>query len=133
MITIGMKHSIEKIVTPELTANAVGSGGLDVFGTPFMIGMMECAAMWCIQPELPEGKGTVGVEISTNHLAPTPVGMKVTATAEVTAVSENGKMITFKIAAFDEEGPIGEGVHTRAIISNDRFLQKCNEKLERMK
>ena len=133
MITVGMKHSIEKIVTPELTANAVGSGGLDVFGTPFMIGMMECAAMWCIQPELPEGKGTVGVEISTNHLAPTPVGMKVTATAEVTAVSENGKMVTFKIAAFDEEGPIGEGVHTRAIISNDRFLQKCNEKLERMK
>lgn len=133
MITVGMKHSIEKIITPELTANAVGSGGLDVFGTPFMIGMMECAAMWCIQPELPEGKGTVGVEIATNHLAPTPVGMKVTATAEVTAVSENGKMITFKIAAFDEEGPIGEGTHTRAIISNDRFLQKCNEKLERMK
>ncbi len=133
MITVGMKHSIEKIVTPELTANAAGSGGLDVFGTPYMIGMMECAAMWCIQPELPEGKGTVGVEIATNHLAPTPVGMKVTATAEVTAVSENGKMITFKIAAFDEEGPIGEGTHTRAIISNDRFLQKCNEKLERMK
>ena len=132
MITVGMKHSIEKIVTPELTANAVGSGGLEVFGTPFMIGMMECAAMWCIQPELPEGKGTVGVEIATNHLAPTPVGMKVTATAEVTAVSENGKMITFKISAFDEEGPIGEGTHTRAIISNDRFLQKCNEKLERM-
>lgn len=133
MITVGMKHSIEKIVTPELTANAVGSGGLDVFGTPFMIGMMECAAMWCIQPELPEGKGTVGVEIATNHLAPTPVGMKVTATAEVIAVSENGKMITFKISAFDEEGPIGEGTHTRAIISNDRFLLKCNEKLERMK
>ena len=133
MITVGMKHSIEKVVTTDLTAKAVGSGGLEVFGTPFMIGMMECAAMWCIQPELPEGKGTVGVEISTNHLAPTPVGMKVTATAEVTAVSENGKMITFKIAAFDEEGPIGEGVHTRAIISNDRFLQKCNEKLERLK
>ena len=133
MITVGMKHSIEKIVTPELTANAAGSGGLEVFGTPFMIGMMECAAMWCIQPELPEGKGTVGVEIATNHLAPTPVGMKVTATAEVIAVSENGKMITFKISAFDEEGPIGEGTHTRAIISNDRFLQKCNEKLERMK
>lgn len=133
MITIGMKHSIEKTVTHELTANAAGSGGLDVFGTPYMIGMMECAAMWCIQPELPEGKGTVGVEIATNHLAPTPVGMKVTATAEVTDVSENGKMITFKIAAFDEEGLIGEGTHTRAIISNDRFLQKCNEKLERMK
>lgn len=133
MITVGMKHTIEKTVTSNMTAKAVGSGGLEVFGTPFMMGMMECAAMWCIQNELPEGKGTVGVDIQSNHLAPTPVGMKVTATAEVTGISENGKMITFKVSASDEEGLIGEGVHTRAIISNERFLQKCNDKLSRMK
>ena len=133
MITIGMTHTIEKVVTADMTAKAVGSGGLEVFGTPFMMGLMECAAMWCIQGELPEGKGTVGVDIQSSHLAPTPVGMKVTATAEVTAVSENGKMVTFKVSASDEEGLIGEGVHTRAIISNDRFLQKCNDKLSRMK
>ena len=133
MITIGMTHSIEKTVTADMTAKAVGSGGLEVFGTPFMMGMMECAAMWCIQPELPEGKGTVGVDIQASHLAPTPVGMKVTATAEVIAVSENGKMITFRVKAFDEEGLIGEGTHTRAIIGNERFLQKCNDKLSRMK
>ena len=133
MITIGMTHEIEKIVTSDMTAKAVGSGGLEVFGTPFMMGMMECAAMWCIQPELPEGKGTVGVDIQSSHLAPTPVGMKVTATAEVTAISENGKMVTFKVSASDEEGLIGEGVHTRAISSNDRFLQKCNDKFSRMK
>ena len=133
MITIGMTHTIEKVVTADMTAKAVGSGGLEVFGTPFMMGLMECAAMWCIQGELPEGKGTVGVDIQSSHLAPTPVGMKVTATAEVTAISENGKMVTFKVSASDEEGLIGEGVHTRAIISNDRFLQKCNDKLSRMK
>ena len=133
MITIGMKHTIEKTVTADMTAKAVGSGGLEVFGTPFMMGLMECAAMWCIQGELPEGKGTVGVDIQSNHLAPTPVGMKVTATAEVTGISENGKMIAFKVSASDEEGLIGEGVHTRAIISNERFLQKCNDKLSRMK
>ena len=89
--------------------------------------------MWCIQPELPEGKGTEGVEIRTSHLAPTPEGMKVRATAQVTAVSENGKMVTFKVSASDEEGLIGEGTHTRAVISNERFLQKCNDKLARMK
>ncbi|MBQ0038479.1 MAG: thioesterase family protein [Clostridiales bacterium] len=132
MITIGMKHEIEKVVTADMTAKAVGSGGLEVFGTPFMMGMMECAAMWCIQPELPEGKGTVGVDIQSSHLAPTPVGMKVRATAEVTAISENGKMVTFKVAAYDEEGLIGEGTHTRAIISNERFFKKCNEKLARV-
>ena len=132
MIEIGMTHTVEKTVTPDMTAKAVGSGGLEVFGTPYMLGLMECAAMWCVQNELPEGKGTVGVNISSSHLAPTPVGMKVTATAEVTDVSANGKMITFKVTASDAEGLIGEGTHTRAIIDNARFLQKCNEKLARM-
>ena len=132
MIEIGMTYTAEKTVTPDMTAKAVGSGGLEVFGTPYMLGLMECAAMWCVQNELPEGKGTVGVNISSSHLAPTPVGMKVTATAEVTDVSANGKMITFKVTASDAEGLIGEGTHTRAVIDNARFLQKCNEKLARM-
>lgn len=132
MIEIGMTYTVEKTVTSEMTAKAVGSGGLEVFGTPFMMGMMECAAMWCVQNELPEGKGTVGVEIASSHLAPTPVGMKVTATAEVTDISANGKMITFKITASDSEGLIGEGTHTRAIIDNVRFLQKCQDKLARV-
>lgn len=133
MIEIGMTYTVEKTVTPDMTAKAVGSGGLEVFGTPYMMGLMECAAMWCVQKELPEGKGTVGVEIASSHLAPTPVGMKVTATAEVTDVSANGKMITFKVTASDAEGLIGEGTHTRAVIDNARFLHKCNDKLARMK
>lgn len=129
MIEVGMTYTAEKTVTPDMTAKAIGSGGLEVFGTPFMMGLMEYAAMQCVQPELPEGKGTVGVEISSSHLAPTPVGMKVIATAEVTGISANGKMITFKVTAYDADGLIGEGIHTRAVIDNARFLQKCNDKL----
>ena len=133
MIEVGMTYTVEKTVTPDMTAKAVGSGGLEVFGTPYMMGLMECAAMWCVQNELPEGKGTVGVEIASSHLAPTPVGMKVSASAEVTGISANGKMISFKVTASDEEGLIGEGTHTRAVIDNARFLQKCNDKLTRVK
>ena len=133
MLEIGKSYTIEQVVTPEMTARAIGSGGLEVFGTPFMMAMMEHAAMDCVQPDLPEGKGTVGVDIASSHLAPTPVGMKITATAEVTGVSANGKMITFKVSASDEEGLIGEGTHTRAVIDNARFLQKCNDKLARVK
>ena len=81
MIEVGMTYTAEKTVTPDMTAKAVGSGGLEVFGPPFMMAMMESAAMLCVQPELPEGKGTVGVEITSSHVAPTPVGMKVRATA----------------------------------------------------
>ena len=133
MITVGMKYTAEKTVTADMTAKAIGSGGLAVLGTPYMMALMECAAMWCVQSELPEGKGTVGVEIQSTHVAPTPVGMTITATAEVTAVSENGKLVTFRVQAWDEEGLIGEGVHTRAVIDNERFFRKCEEKLERMK
>ena len=59
--------------------------------------------------------------------------MTVRATATVTGVSENGKLITFRVEASDDWGPIGEGTHTRAVIANDRFLQKCNSKLTERK
>lgn len=52
MIEVGMTYTAEKTVTPDMTAKAVGSGGLEVFGTPFMMGLMEYAAMQCVQPEL---------------------------------------------------------------------------------
>lgn len=129
MIEIGMSYTIEKTVTQEMTAEALGSGALPVFGTPFMLAMMENAALLCVQPQLPEDRGTVGVDIQSSHLAPTPIGMRVRATARVTGVSENGKLITFQVEASDECGPIGQGTHTRAIIHNERFLQKCRDKL----
>lgn len=130
MIEIGAKMTVEKTVTLELSAQAAGSGLLPVFGTPFMLAMMENAAASCLQQFLEEGKGSVGTHLNVSHDAPTPIGMKVWAEAEVTAVSENGKMIDFAVKAWDEKGPIGAGTHTRAIINNERFLAKCNSKLD---
>lgn len=130
MIYIGTKCQLEQVVTDQLTAAAVGSGLLNVFGTPYMIGMMENAAQTALQTFLEEGQGSVGTHLDVSHTAPTPVGMKVFVEAEIISVSENGKMIDFKLKAWDEKGPIGEGTHTRAIINNERFLSKCNAKLD---
>ena len=130
MILIGTKCQLEQTVTEELTAVRIGSGALPVFGTPFMLGMMENAAMQCLQPFLEEGKGSVGTHLDVSHDAPTPVCMRVWAEAEITAVSENSRMVDFAVRAWDEKGPIGAGTHTRAVILNDRFLAKCNAKLE---
>lgn len=131
MIEIGSKFQVQQTVADQLTAAQVGSGALPVFGTPFMIGMMENAALSCLQPFLADGQGSVGTHLNVSHDAPTPVGMTVWAEAEITHVSENGKMIDFKVSAWDEKGPIGSGTHTRAIINNERFLNKCNAKLEK--
>ena len=130
MIVIGTKCRLEQTVTRELTAGAAGSGALPVFGTPIKAALMENAAMTALQSFLEEGQGSVGTHLDISHDAPTPVGMKVYAEAEITAVSENGKMVDFKVSAWDEKGPIGTGIHTRAIIRNEKFLAKCNGKLD---
>jgi len=130
VILIGTKCRLEQTVTPELTAEAIGSGALPVFGTPFMAAMMENASMTALQNYLEEGQGSVGVRLDITHDAPTPVGMKVFAEAEITAVSENGRMVDFTVSAWDEKGPIGKGSHTRAIVKNEKFLSRCNSKLE---
>ncbi len=62
--------------------------------------------------------------MNTTHISPTPVGMRVYAEAEVINISANGKMVDFKVSAYDEMGLIGEGTHQRAVIDNDRFMEK---------
>ena len=126
MLEIGKSYTIEQVVTPEMTARAIGSGGLEVFGTPFMMAMMEHAAMDCVQPDLPEGKGTVGVDIQSSHLAPTPVGMTVTCHSELVAVE--GRKLTFKVTLADEKGPVGGGTHERFVIFEEKFAAKAEAK-----
>ena len=125
-LTVGMKGRCETVVTMENTAAAVGSGLLPVFGTPMMIGLMENAAVNAIEKELAPGEGSVGTSIDITHDAATPIGMKVWAEAEVTAV--DGRALTFAVTAFDEAGPIGKGTHTRFLIQEERFMTKTNGK-----
>ena len=93
---------------------------------------MEAAAYYYMKEQLPEGKSSVGTMVNVRHVSPSPIGAEITAKAELIAISKNGKMYTFKVEAYDNKGLIGEGIHTRAVIDNARFLQKCNEKLARM-
>lgn len=127
-ITVGMKGRAETVVTPENTAAAVGSGLVPVFATPAMIALMENAAVNAVQEALEEGQGTVGTLLNVTHDAATPVGMKVWAEAEITAVE--GRKLTYTVTAFDEAGPIGKGEHQRFIIQADRFLAKAQAKKE---
>ena len=129
MILIGTKCQLSQTVTEQLTARNVGSGALPVYATPCLAALMENAAMTALQGFLSEGQGSVGTHIDISHDAPTPVGMTVTAEAEIVSVSENGKLVEFSVRAWDERGPVSAGTHTRAIIHEERFLKRCNAKL----
>lgn len=122
----GIKGKETWTVTSERTSDKVGSGGLPVFATPMMIGMIEKACFDSVQPYLEEGKGTVGTHVNVSHLAATPVGMKVTAECELIEI--DGRRLVFKVSARDERGLIGEGTHERFIIDTVKFLAKTNNK-----
>ncbi len=126
---IGDTFTVKKTVTEDMTAAALGSGGLPVFGTPYLIAMIESAAFTYLQQELPEGKSTVGTKVDVSHVSPSPVGMEITASVEVTDISANGKLIDFRASVADTAGLIGEGTHQRAIVTVDRFMDKCQAKL----
>lgn len=125
-VEIGCTGRAETVVTEQNTANAIGSGLVPVFGTPFMIALMENAAAGAVAPFLGEDEGTVGTHLDVAHSSATPIGMKVWAQATVTEV--DGKRIAFEVTAFDEAGEIGRGTHERFVIKPERFLAKTQGK-----
>ena len=123
MLETGLKGSAQVQVAFENTAAAVGSGALEVFATPSMIALMEKAALESVQPYLEAGQGTVGISLDVAHLAATPVGMTVRAESELTEI--DGRMLSFKVAAYAGSERIGEGTHKRCIVYNERFMAKA--------
>ena len=119
-----MTHTEKLIVTRDKTAAAVGSGLLEVFSTPCMVGLMEKAAAALVQPTLEQGYSTVGIEISTTHIKASPIGAEVSATATLT--SQEGKAYKFEIEAFCNGELIGKATHTRVAVNNERFMAKVN-------
>ena len=121
---IGAKK--DDTVTAKNTASAWGSGGIDVYATPAMIALMEGAAFEATQAFLPAGWSTVGTELDIKHVSATPLGMEVSAKAELLAL--DGRALSFRVEAFDEAGKIGEGIHKRFIIETEKFLAKIKNK-----
>lgn len=125
-VTVGLKGRSETVVTEQNTAAAVGSGLAPVFGTPFMIALIENSAVNALAPVLESGQGSVGTKLEVSHDAATPIGMKVW--AESTLVEVDRKRLVFEVAAYDEAGPIGKGRHERFLIDSEKFLAKVNAK-----
>ena len=109
-VSVGMKGRAEAVVTQDNAAVTAGSGTLPVFATPWMCALMEKAS-WTI-----------------THDSATPLGLKVWAESQVTAV--DGRRIEFQVTAYDERGLIGQGTHERFVVADDRFLAKAQRKLE---
>jgi predicted thioesterase len=130
----GLRGEAGLVVAPEHTAQHLGSGRVQVLATPQMVLLMERAGVAAVDHLLPAGFRTVGSQLDVRHLAPTPVGFAVRASAELLAVE--GRRLTFRVevheGAFDQgsEGGalVGAGTHERAIINVKRFAERVAEK-----
>jgi fluoroacetyl-CoA thioesterase len=125
-LKVSMHGEARTRVNGENTALKFGSGSVDVFGTPAMIALMEEASINTVDKNLPVGFATVGIVLNIKHIAATPKGMNITASAELIEI--DGKRLVFKVEAFDEIEKIGEGTHQRFIIELDKFKRRVQSK-----
>jgi fluoroacetyl-CoA thioesterase len=128
-VTPGLSGTAELVVGPEHTAPFIGSGRIAVLATPVMINVIEAAALAAVEHLLPAGHQSLGIHLDVSHVAATPVGVRVTARAEVLRVE--GRTITFTVDARDEFERIGGGSHRRMVVSVARFDERVQRKLAR--
>jgi fluoroacetyl-CoA thioesterase len=125
----GFSGSAELIVGDEHTAPSIGSGKVRVLATPVMINLIEAAALAAVEHLLQPGYQSLGTHLDVHHIAATPVGMKVVATARVTRVE--GRAVVFAVEARDEKDLIGHGTHERVVVNVAKFDQRVQQKLSR--
>ena len=126
-IVPGLTGTAELVVTAEHTAPFVGSGRIAVLATPVMINLIEAAALAAVEHLLPPGHQSLGIHLDVSHTAATPVGLRVTANAEVLRLE--GRTVTFRVEARDPFEAIGGGTHQRVVVSVERFDARVQRKL----
>jgi|SRR5690349_15143705 predicted thioesterase len=123
----GLRGQAGLLVSEEHTAPRIGSGAIRVLATPVMINLFEAAALDAVERLLPPGYQSLGTVLNIRHIAATPVGMKVTASATVEKVE--GRTIFFRVEARDEREIIGDGSHERVVVNVARFDERVQRKL----
>ena len=126
-LEIGRSHTVEIMVTKELTADAYGNPGVFVYATPALIHLVERTAYESLAPILIGDEGSLGIRLDVRHLAATPLGMRVRCTAVLTEIDR--RRLVFSIEAHDDKEQIASGTHERFVIDSvTQFVEKAKAK-----
>jgi predicted thioesterase len=121
-LKVGESCTKEYIVKPEDTADFIGNKGVIMLSTPAMIKYMEDTAAQLVFDNLPEKYSPVGTKINVEHINPTPIDMRVTVKATLTAIE--GRKLFYNVEAYNEKCQIGFGDYEQHIIDLEKFLNK---------
>ena len=122
-LATGLRGEVRLTVTDADTARALGSGSVDVLGTPRVVALVEEASCKALENRLDPGTTSVGMRVRVDHLLPTPVGAEVVAEAVLERIE--GRRLTFTVSASDERGLVAAGKVTRVVVDLERFMSKC--------
>lgn len=115
------------LVNSTNTAIAAESGSLPVFGSPYMIALMEKATCEAAEELLDEGETTVGTAMNIIHCRASVIGDVITANATLTET--DGRKLVFDVVAKDNTGQqIGSGTIERFVVNTEKFLRKAENK-----
>lgn len=128
-ISPGLVGQSQAVVQRQDLASAYGNPGVDVMSSMTLMTLLEQAAIAALAPALTPGQMTVGARMEMDHLAPTPEGFTVTATAELSEVA--GRKLVFKLSAGDGVDTVAKAVHVRYLVDSQRFLASVADKLSR--
>ncbi len=122
-LTIGRQAEVTVKTGPRDTAAALGSGDVPVLATPRLLALAEAATVQALDGALMPGQTSVGTSVRLEHTAASPVGMRVTVTAQLTGV--DGRRVTFAIEAVDAGGTVvGLGTVERVVVDRAKFLAR---------
>jgi predicted thioesterase len=116
---IGSAATVHMTVTAEVTARSLGSGDVDVLGTPALIALCEAAAVAAVADQLAPGTTTVGTAIEFRHLRPSQIGDDVTASATLAEI--DGRRLRFEVVARSGDTELGSGSVLRAVVDRSAF------------
>jgi fluoroacetyl-CoA thioesterase len=123
-VATGLRGEAEMVVGDDDTARALGSGTVDVLGTPRLVALCEEASCRAIGPALEDGTTTVGMKVGLDHLQPSAIGERIIAEAVLAKVE--GRRLTFTVSASDRRGLVAVGRVQRVVVDVERFLAKCS-------
>ena len=122
----GLMGKSEMIVKGKDLVSRLGGVAVHVLSTPRLIQLLEAAAVDAICEFLQPDQMSLGTQVKVRHLAPTPLGMRVTAHAILKEVDQ--KRLLFWVDAHDELEKVAEGEHERVLVSKEKFLQRIEKK-----
>lgn len=118
-LKVGSTGEAVMMVGSSDTAIELGSGDVNVLGTPRLLALCEEATVVAVARLIDPERTTVGIEVHLDHLAASRIGDRVSARAELVEV--DGSRLRFEVTATSNGETVGRGRVTRVLVDRSRF------------